>query len=124
MGYSDLVIEHFFQPQNVGCFNADEPDVYTGQVGAIAVSDMIQLQLQINSLGIITQAKFKAYGNPYTIAALSWLTTKLVMQSLAQARQIDYQFIATHVGIPHQKMPSALLVMEVLRSALDKYVVK
>lgn len=119
MKYSDFILQHFFQPQNVGCFDVDEVGVCTGRIGTVNVSDVLQLQLKIDSTGsIILAAKFQAYGNPYTIAGLSWLTTELSGKTLHAAQQLDYKFIAAAIACPQNKMHSALLIADVLQAAI------
>lgn len=121
MKYSELIIEHFENPQNVGEFNQEEEGVLTGKIGALNISDIIQLQLKINAEQTVIAVKFKAYGNPYTIAGLSWLTTELKGKTLAEAKTIDYLLIANHMGFPKNKLHSALLIADVLSAAISDY---
>ena len=73
MAYSDKVIDHFQNPQNVGSMNRDDPDVGTGMVGAPACGDVMKLQLRISDDGIIEDAKFKTFGCGSAIASSSLL---------------------------------------------------
>ena len=61
MAYSNKVIDHFENPQNVCSMNKNDPSVGTGLVGAPACGDVMKLQLKINSNGIIEDAKFKTF---------------------------------------------------------------
>jgi NifU-like protein involved in Fe-S cluster formation len=45
MAYSDKVVDHFANPQNVGSLDKNDPNVGTGLVGAPACGDVMKLQL-------------------------------------------------------------------------------
>ena len=47
MGYSDKVIDHYENPQNVGSMDRSAPDVGTGLVGAPACGDVMKLQIKV-----------------------------------------------------------------------------
>ena len=69
MAYSDKLINHYENPQNVGSLDKSDPDVGTGLVGAPACGDVMKLQLKINEHGIIEDAKFKTFGCGSAIAS-------------------------------------------------------
>ena len=75
MAYSNKVIDHFQQPQNVGSLDKDDLAVGTGLVGAPACGDVMRLQLKINEKGIIEDAEFKTFGCGSAIASSSLITT-------------------------------------------------
>ena len=58
MAYSDKLINHFENPQNVGSLDKNSIDVGTGLVGAPACGDVMKLQLKISNDGVIEEAKF------------------------------------------------------------------
>ena len=60
--YSEKIMDHYENPRNVGSFDANEKNIYTGLVGATSCGDVIKLQLKINEHEIIEEAKFKAFG--------------------------------------------------------------
>lgn len=62
MSYSDKVIAHFENPQNVGALDKNDPNVGTGLVGAPACGDVMRLQIKVNEQGVIEDAKFKTFG--------------------------------------------------------------
>lgn len=62
MAYSDKVIDHYENPRNVGKFDAEDPNIGTGMVGAPACGDVMRLQIKVNEQGVIEDAKFKTYG--------------------------------------------------------------
>ncbi|MEC8424236.1 MAG: iron-sulfur cluster assembly scaffold protein, partial [Myxococcota bacterium] len=48
MAYSQKVIDHYENPQNMGSMDKKDPQVGTGLVGAPACGDVMKLQLKIN----------------------------------------------------------------------------
>ena len=71
MSYSDKVVNHFENPQNVGSLDKNDKSVGAGLVGAPACGDVMKLQLKINDSGIIEDAKFKTFGCGSAIASSS-----------------------------------------------------
>jgi len=74
MAYSDLVIDHYENPRNVGQFDKNDKNIATGMVGAPACGDVMKLQLKVGENGIIEDAKFKTYGCGSAIASSSLVT--------------------------------------------------
>ena len=74
MAYSDKVIDHYENPRNVGKFDAEDPNIGTGMVGAPACGDVMRLQIKVNEQGVIEDAKFKTYGCGLAIASSSLAT--------------------------------------------------
>jgi len=95
MKYSDKVIAHFENPQNVGSLDRTRPRVGTGIVGAPACGDVMQLQLQISEDGIIEDAKFKTFGCGSAIASSSLVTTMVKNRSVEEAQGIRNVDIAS-----------------------------
>ncbi len=118
--YNDNVLEHFWQPHNVGHFAADATNVATGTVGVAGVGDMLQLQLQIEQNRIIA-AKFKVYGNPYLIAGCSLITEKLPGLTIEQAQQIKHSDFVADLHLPKTKYYCALLLEDVIKAAINAY---
>ena len=57
MAYSDKVLDHYYNPRNVGSFDRADPLVGTGVVGAPECGDVMKLQIRINPLtGLIEDA--------------------------------------------------------------------
>lgn len=87
MKYNALVLSHFHQPRNVGEFDPDTT-VASARIGTVAAGNVLQLQLQISD-DIIQATKFKAYGEPYVIAACSYLTELLSNKSITEAESVE-----------------------------------
>ena len=61
MSYSDKVLDHYNNPQNVGSFDASDESIGTGLVGAPACGDVMKLQIKVEN-DVIVDAKFKTFG--------------------------------------------------------------
>jgi hypothetical protein len=60
--YSEIVIDHYENPRNVGSLDKKSKKVGTGLVGAPACGDVMKLQFELGEDGKITDAKFKTFG--------------------------------------------------------------
>ena len=89
MAYSNKVLDHFDNPQNMGSLDKNDPSVGTGLVGAPACGDVMKLQLKINDDGIIEDAKFKTFGCGSAIASSSLITTIVVGRHMTEAESIS-----------------------------------
>ncbi len=121
MAYSDKVIDHYENPRNVGKFDAADPDVGTGMVGAPACGDVMRLQIKVNEQGIIEDAKFKTYGCGSAIASSSLLTEWVKGKTLDQAAQIKNTQIAEELALPPVKIHCSVLAEDAIKAAISDY---
>ena len=121
MKYSNKIIEHFDNPQNVGSLDRNDPEVGTGLVGAPACGDVMQLQLKINEKGIIEDAKFKTFGCGSAIASSSFVTTLVKGKSLEDAIKIKNVDIVKELELPPQKIHCSVLAEDAIKAAIEDY---
>ena len=121
MAYSDKVIDHFENPQNVGSLNKNDPNVGTGLVGAPACGDVMKLQLKINDDGIIEEAKFKTFGCGSAIAASSLITTLVKGKHLSEAAAISNGDIAQELLLPPVKIHCSVLAEDAIKAAIKDW---
>ena len=121
MKYSDKVMEHFENPQNIGSLDRNDPKVGTAVVGAPACGDVMQLQLKINEDGIIEDAKFKTFGCGSAIASSSLVTTMVKNRSVEEAEQIRNVDIASELELPPQKIHCSVLAEDAIKAAIADY---
>ena len=121
MSYSDKVIDHYENPQNVGTLNKEDIDVGTGLVGAPACGDVMRLQLKINDDGIIEEAKFKTFGCGSAIASSSLVTTLVKGKSIEEAQQISNADIAKELSLPPVKIHCSVLAEDAVKAAIKDY---
>ncbi len=121
MGYSEKVIDHYENPRNVGSFDADDPDVGSGMVGAPACGDVMKLQIKVNSQGIIEDARFKTYGCGSAIASSSLATEWMKGKSLSQAEAIKNTQIVEELELPPVKIHCSILAEDAIKAAIADY---
>jgi nitrogen fixation NifU-like protein len=121
MAYSDKVLDHFQNPQNVGSMDRNDPDVGTGMVGAPACGDVMKLQLRINDDGIIEDAKFKTFGCGSAIASSSLITTLIKGKHMNEAEAISNSDIARELSLPPVKIHCSVLAEDAIKSAIKDW---
>jgi NifU-like protein involved in Fe-S cluster formation len=114
-----LLRQHFFHPVGAGRFQPDTPDVVEGRAGSRKQGVAIQLQCRIDG-DRIKEARFMAWGCPYSIAAASWLAGKLAGMGLDEASQIRGLALAEALEVPAERLGSILVVEDALRACLEK----
>jgi nitrogen fixation NifU-like protein len=123
MSYSNLVIEHYENPRNVGSLDKNDPTVGTGMVGAPACGDVMKLQIKVED-GIITDAKFKTYGCGSAIASSSLVTEWVKGKTLDQAWQIKNSEIANELALPPVKIHCSILAEDAIKAAIHDFQLK
>jgi len=121
MAYSEKVIEHYENPRNVGAFDASDPEVGTGLVGAPACGDVMRLQIRVDDAGVIKDARFKTFGCGSAIASSSLATEWLKGKSLDEASTIHNSMIAEELSLPPVKIHCSVLAEDAIKSAIDDY---
>jgi len=121
MAYSNKVVDHFQNPQNVGSMDKGDPSVGTGLVGAPACGDVMKLQLKINDEGIIEDAKFKTFGCGSAIASSSLVTTLVIGKNMKDVEMIKNAEIARELCLPPVKIHCSVLAEDAIRAAIKDY---
>jgi nitrogen fixation NifU-like protein len=121
MAYSNKVIDHFENPRNMGSLDKDDPMVGTGIVGAPACGDVMKLQLKINNVGIIEEAKWKTFGCGSAIASSSLVTTLVKGKTIDEANMIKNSAIAQELSLPPVKIHCSVLAEDAIKAAIKDY---
>jgi len=121
MAYSDKVIDHFEDPQNMGSLDKKDPSVGTGLVGAPACGDVMRLQLKISDSGIIEEAKFKTFGCGSAIASSSLITTMVKGKTVEDAEKISNADVAKELSLPPVKIHCSVLAEDAIKAAIKNY---
>jgi Fe-S cluster assembly scaffold IscU len=121
MAYSQKLLDHYENPRNVGALDKDNVHVGTGLVGAPACGDVMKLQIQVNSDGVITDAKFKTFGCGSAIASSSLVTEWVKGKSLDEACSIKNTEIAKELSLPPVKLHCSMLAEDAIKAAVADY---
>jgi len=121
MAYSKEVIDHYENPRNVGVLDKQDSNVGTGLVGAPACGDVLKLQIKVNEEGVITDAKFKAFGCGSAIASSSLVSEWVKGKKIDEAMEIKNTEIAKHLSLPPVKLHCSLLAEDAIKAAINDY---
>jgi nitrogen fixation NifU-like protein len=117
--YSDIVLDHFTNPRNVGVL--DNPDVHV-RVGDPTCGDSMELFVCADGKRrVVTDLSFLVYGCPGAIA------TSSVASEMAKGRDFDYcrsltddDVVGALGGLPEGKRHCSLMILVALRAALSE----
>ncbi len=122
MPYSDKILEHYNNPRNVGSFDAQDPTVGTGLVGAPECGDVMKLQIKVNpGTGVIEDARFKTFGCGSAIASSSLATEWLKGKTVDEAMGIKNTEIVEELALPPVKVHCSVLAEDAIKAAIANY---
>ena len=120
--YSDIVMDHFMHPRNVG--EIENPDG-VGQVGNAKCGDIMRMYLDIDNDGIIRDCKFKTFGCGAAVATSSMATELVKGKTVQEALEITNKAVMEALdGLPPVKVHCSLLAEEAIHAALCDYAEK
>ena len=121
MAYSEKLVDHYENPRNVGSFEKGDEGVGTGLVGAPACGDVMKLQIKVNELGIIEDARFKTFGCGSAIASSSLVTEWVKGKHVDEAFTIKNTEIAQELALPPVKIHCSVLAEDAIKAAVNDY---
>ena len=125
MAYSEKVLDHYTNPQNVGTLDKSKQNVGTGLVGAPECGDVMRLQIEVDpETNTIIDAKFKTFGCGSAIASSSLATEWLKGKSLDEAATLDNMEIVEELALPPVKIHCSVLAEDAVKAAINDYRVK
>jgi nitrogen fixation NifU-like protein len=117
-GYSEKVMDHFFNPRNVGTI--DNPDA-VGQVGNPVCGDIMKMFMRIEN-DIIVDVKFQTFGCGAAVATSSMVTELIKGKSIEEALKITNMQVAEALdGLPPIKMHCSNLAESAVKAAIEDY---
>lgn len=119
--YSETVINHSENPQNVGSLDKNKPNVGTGLVGAPACGDVMKLQIEVDPTGVIIDSKFKTFGCGSAIASSSLATEWIKGKHVDEVLKIKNQDIAKHLNLPPVKLHCSMLAQDAIIGAVTDF---
>lgn len=116
--YSDIVMDHFMHPRNVG--EIENPDG-VGQVGNAKCGDIMKMYLKIRD-NVIQDVKFETFGCGSAIASSSMATEMIKGKTIDQALAVtNRQVVDALGGLPAHKLHCSVLAEEAIKKALQDY---
>ncbi|WBW99726.1 iron-sulfur cluster assembly scaffold protein [Oceanirhabdus sp. W0125-5] len=116
--YSDLVIEHFMCPRNVGILQNSNGE---GSNGDPQCGDFLDIYIRVEN-NIIEDISFLVQGCPASIATSSMVTELAKGKPLQEALEITEEDIIDALGgLPEQKKHCSNLGVKALRNAIEDY---
>lgn len=118
--YSEIVMEHFRHPRNVG--RIEDADAKAVE-GSTACGDMVAVYLKVDEGSQqITDIKFESYGCASNIATGSIITEIAKGKTLEEAKEIDWKQASEALGgLPPVKTHCSVLAVDGLRAAIQNY---
>ena len=118
--YSEIVMEHFRHPHNVG--RIEDPDGKAVE-GSPACGDMVAVYLKVDpEAQRITDIKFESYGCASNIATGSIITELAKGKTLEEAKSITWKQASEALGgLPPIKTHCSVLAVDGLRAAIQNY---
>jgi nitrogen fixation NifU-like protein len=118
MEYSELVIEHFQNPRNVGIIE-DADGV--GKMGSPVCGDLMEIYIRVDN-NHISDIKFRTFGCGAAIASGSMASEMIKGKSLAEAETLTDEDVAKALGgLPEKKMHCSNLAASTLHRAIEDY---
>lgn len=118
MEYTDLTMEHFRNPHNVGEIK-DADGV--GNVGNPVCGDIMKIYIKVED-NIIVDVKFKTFGCGAAIATSSITTDMVKGKTIEEALKITNSQVTEALGgLPAVKRHCSVLAEEALQSAIADY---
>lgn len=116
--YSELVMQHFTNPSNVGVIE-DADGV--GKIGNPMCGDVMEMFIKVKD-NRIEDVKFRTFGCGAAIATSSIATEMIKGKSLDEAVQLSNKAVAEALGgLPAQKMHCSNLAADAVRAAIEDY---
>lgn len=116
--YSDIVMDHFMHPRNVG--EIENPDG-VGQVGNAKCGDIMKMYLKIRD-NVIQDVKFETFGCGSAIASSSMATEMIKGKTIDEALAVtNRQVVDALGGLPAHKLHCSVLAEESIKSAIKDY---
>ena len=118
--YTDIVMDHFMHPRNVGEIpNADG----VGEVGNTKCGDIMRMYIQVDpETQVITDVKFNTFGCGSAIATSSMATEMIKGKPVSEALQLTNRAVVEALdGLPAHKLHCSVLAEEAVRAAIRDY---
>jgi nitrogen fixation NifU-like protein len=119
--YTDLVMDHFANPRNVG--EIEDADG-VGQIGNPVCGDVMRMSIKVED-DRIADVKFKTFGCGAAVATSSIVTEMVIGKTLSDAAEISNKAVAEALGgLPANKMHCSNLAADAMHIAIEDYLTR
>lgn len=119
--FTDLVIDHFMCPRNVGSMPDADGEGTCGDPGC---SDSLTIYIKVKD-NVITDISFLVFGCVAAVASSSMTTELAKGKTLEEALRITNTDIADALGgLPEYKMHCSVLGTTALKNAIESYYIR
>jgi nitrogen fixation NifU-like protein len=116
--YSDIVIEHFMNPRNVGTIPDADGEAL---VGNSVCGDLMKVYIKVKN-NRLEEIRFQTFGCAAAIASASLGSEMAKGMTLEQAMTLTNEDVAKALGgLPEHKMHCSNLVADALHKAIEDY---
>ncbi len=116
--YSELVMDHFTNPRNVG--EIDDADGI-GEIGNAKCGDIMKMYIKVVD-DVITDVKFKTFGCGSAIATSSIATEMIKGKTIKEALTLSNKAVVEALGgLPAHKIHCSVLAEQSIRAAIADY---
>lgn len=116
--YSEKVMEHFQNPQNMGTI--EDPDG-VGEVGNPTCGDVMRITIRVKD-DVLEDVKFQTLGCGAAVATSSMVTEMAKGKTVDEAEAISNKIVADALGgLPANKMHCSNLAADGLHKAIEDY---
>ena len=117
-GYSEKVMDHFFNPRNVGTI---EDANAIGEAGNARCGDIMKMYMKIKE-DVIIDVKFQTFGCGAAIATSSMITELIKGKTIDKALEVTNTEVAKALdGLPSIKMHCSNLAESAVKAAIKDY---
>lgn len=118
MLYSEIVMDHFRNPRNVGII--EDADA-VGEVGNAKCGDIMKIYLKVKD-DVIVDIKFQTFGCASAIASSSMATEMIKGKTVDEALALTNKEVVEALGgLPAHKLHCSVLAEEAVKSAVKDY---
>jgi NifU-like protein involved in Fe-S cluster formation len=114
--YGAEVLRRFRELPGAGDIPGDPPGTFAGRADAADGGARVLIGLRVER-GVVTEARFRAYGCPWFIAAASWLTERLPGLSRRELAGWDWREVADALEVPPARFGRLITLQDAVRAA-------
>ncbi len=120
--YTEIVMDHFHNPRNVGIINNHDG---MGEVGDPNCGDFLRVYIKVGEDNILEAVRYQIRGCPASIACASVMTELAVGKDLDEAMMIeDMDIVKALGGLPEYKLHCSNLGATGLKKAIMNHLTR